>query len=97
MFKNTSGYLENIFTSDNPEVWIHSQEEFQLNKSITSDKDTSFLKSKYKNYWQEQLRQSIRYRGTATANKSSHFEVVVFSINTKKSMFWPDHCILLLS
>ena len=47
MFNDTSRYLDDIFTIDNPKFEIHIPDiypaEFQLNKAITSDKETSFL------------------------------------------------------
>ena len=47
MFNDTSRYLDDIFTIDNPEVEKHIPDiyptEFQLNEAITSDKETSFL------------------------------------------------------
>ena len=47
MFYDTSRYLDDIFTIDNPEFTKHIPEiyptELQLNKAITSDKETSFL------------------------------------------------------
>ena len=47
MFNDTSRYLDDIFTIDNPEFEKHIPDiyptEFQLNKAITSDKETSFL------------------------------------------------------
>ena len=46
-FNNTSWYLDDIFTIDNPEYAEHIpdiyQRELQLNKANTSDKETSFL------------------------------------------------------
>ena len=46
-FNDTSRYLDDIFTIDNPEFAKHIQDiyrtELQLNKSNTSDKETSFL------------------------------------------------------
>ena len=46
-FNDTSRYLDNIFTIDNPEFEKHIPDiyptELQLNKAITSDKETSFL------------------------------------------------------
>ena len=47
MFNDTSRYLDDIFTIDNPEFAKHIPDiyptELQLNKAITSDKETSFL------------------------------------------------------
>ena len=47
MFNDTSRYLDDIFTIDNPEFEKHIPDkyptELQLNKAITSDKETSFL------------------------------------------------------
>ena len=47
MFNDTSRYLNDIFTIDNPEFEKHIPDiyptELQLNKAITSDKETSFL------------------------------------------------------
>ena len=47
MFNDTSRYLDDIFTIDNPAFEKHIPEiyprELQLNKAITSDKETSFL------------------------------------------------------
>ena len=47
MFNDTSRYLDDIFTIDNPEFEKHIsdiyQAELQLNKSNTSDKEMSFL------------------------------------------------------
>ena len=47
MFNDTSRYLDGIFTIDNPEFEKHIPDiyptEFQLNKEITSDKETPFL------------------------------------------------------
>ena len=47
MFNDTSRYLDDIFTIDNPEFEKHIPDiypaELQLNKTNTSDKDTSFL------------------------------------------------------
>ena len=47
MFNDTSRYLEDIFTIDNPEFEKHISDiypaELQLNKANTSDKETSFL------------------------------------------------------
>ena len=47
MFNDTSGYLDDIFTIDNPEFEKHIPDiyptELQLNKAITSDKETPFL------------------------------------------------------
>ena len=47
MFNDTSRYLDDIFTIDNPEFEKHIPDiypaELQLNKANTSDKDTSFL------------------------------------------------------
>ena len=44
---DTSRYLDDIFTIDNPELEQHIQDiyptELQLNKANTSDKDTSLL------------------------------------------------------
>ena len=52
MFNDTSRYLDDIFTIDNPEfekyiTYIYSAE-FQLNKANTSDKETSSLDLKIK-------------------------------------------------
>ena len=47
MFKDTSRYLDDIFTLDDPEFEKHIPDiyptELQLNKANTSDKETSFL------------------------------------------------------
>ena len=47
MFNDTSRYLDDIFTIDNPEFEKHTPgiypAELQLNKANTSDKETSFL------------------------------------------------------
>ena len=47
MFKDTSRYLDDIFTIDNPEFEKHTSDiypaELHLNKANTSDKETSFL------------------------------------------------------
>ena len=47
MFSDTSRYLDDIFTIDNSEFEKHIPDiyptELQLNKAITSDKETSFL------------------------------------------------------
>ena len=47
MFNDTSGYIDDIFTIDNPEFEknIHDiyPAELQLNKANTSDEETSFL------------------------------------------------------
>ena len=47
MFNDTSRYLADIFTIHNPEFAKHIPDiyptELQLNKTITSDKETSFL------------------------------------------------------
>ena len=47
MFNDTSRYLDDIFTIDNHEFEKHIPDiylmELQLNKAITSDKETSFL------------------------------------------------------
>ena len=47
MFNDTSRYLDDIFTIDNPEFekYMHDiyPAELQLNKANTSDKETSFL------------------------------------------------------
>ena len=47
MFNDTSRYLDDLFTIDNPEFEKHIPDiyptELQFNKSITSDKETSFL------------------------------------------------------
>ena len=47
MFNDTSQYLDDIFTIDNPEFEKHIPDiyptELQLNKANTSDKETSFL------------------------------------------------------
>ena len=46
-FNDTSRYLDDIFTVDNPEFAEHIPDiyprELQLNKANTSDKETSFL------------------------------------------------------
>ena len=53
MFNDTSRYLNDIFTIDNPEFEKHIPDiyptELQLNKAITSDKETSFLDFDIKN------------------------------------------------
>ena len=53
MFNDTSRYLDDIFTIDNPEFEKHIPDiyptELQLNKAITSDKETSFLDLNIKN------------------------------------------------
>ena len=55
-FNDTSRYLDDIFTIDNPAFAEHIpdiyQRELQLNKANTSDKETSFLDFKYQSYWQ---------------------------------------------
>ena len=47
MFNDTSRYLDDIFTIDNPEFEKHIPDiypmELQLNKANTSDKETSFI------------------------------------------------------
>ena len=47
MFNDTSRYLDDIFTIDNPEFEKHIPDiyptELQLSKANTSDKETSFL------------------------------------------------------
>ena len=47
MFNDTSQYLDDIFTIDNPEFEKHIPDiyptELHLNKANTSDKETSFL------------------------------------------------------
>ena len=47
MFNDTSGYLDDIFTIDNPDIEKYIPDiypaDLQLNKAKTSDKDTSFL------------------------------------------------------
>ena len=47
MFNDTSRYLDDIFTIDNPEFEIYIPDiypaDLQLNKANTSDKETSFL------------------------------------------------------
>ena len=47
MLNDTSRYLDDIFTTDNPEYEKHIPDiyptELQLNKANTSDKETSFL------------------------------------------------------
>ena len=47
IFNDTSRYLDDIFTIDNPEFEKHIPDiyprELQLNKANTSDKETSFL------------------------------------------------------
>ena len=47
MFNDTSRYIDDIFTIDNPEFEKHTPDiypaELQLNKANTSDKETSFL------------------------------------------------------
>ena len=47
MFKETSRYLDDIYTIDNPEFAEHNNNiyprELQLNKANTSDKEPSFL------------------------------------------------------
>ena len=52
MFNDTSRYLDDIFTIDNPEFEKHISDiyptELQLNKANTSDKETSFLDSNIK-------------------------------------------------
>ena len=52
MLKDTVRYLDNIFTIDNPKFEKHIleiyQAELQLGKDYTSDKETSFLVSKFK-------------------------------------------------
>ena len=51
-FNGTSRYLDDIFTIDNPEFAEHIPDiyplELQLNKAITSNKETSFLDLKIK-------------------------------------------------
>ena len=52
MFNDTTRYLDDIFTIDNPEFDKHIPDiylaELQLNKANTSDKETSFLNSNIK-------------------------------------------------
>ena len=52
MFNDTSRYLDDIFTIDNPEFDSHIPDkypaELQLNIANTSDKETSFLDLKIK-------------------------------------------------
>ena len=47
IFNDTSRYLDNIFSIDNPGFTKHIPDiyptELQLNKAITPDKETSFL------------------------------------------------------
>ena len=47
MFNDTSRYLDDLFTIDNPEVEKHIPDiypaELQLNRANTSDKETSFM------------------------------------------------------
>ena len=47
MFNDTSRYLDDVFTFDNPEFEKHTPEVYQtvlqLNKANTSDKETSVL------------------------------------------------------
>ena len=54
MFKDTSRYLDDIFTIDNPELEKHNPDiyptELQLNKANTLDKETSFLNLNTKKY-----------------------------------------------
>ena len=54
-FNCTSRYLDDIFTSDDPEFAEHIPDiyarKLQLNKASTSDKETFFLKFKYKSFW----------------------------------------------
>ena len=52
IFNDTSRYLDDLFTIDNPEfekrISDKYQTELQLNKANTSDKETSFLDLKFK-------------------------------------------------
>ena len=54
-FNDTSRYLDDIFTIDNPEFAEHIPDmyarELQLNKANTSDKETFFFDLNYKSYW----------------------------------------------
>ena len=56
MFNDTSRYLDDIFTFDNPEFDKYISDiypaELQLNKANTSDKETSSFRFKYYSYWQ---------------------------------------------
>ena len=53
-FNDTSRYLDDMFTIDNPEFVEHIPDiyprELQLNKANTSDKEIYFLGFKYKSY-----------------------------------------------
>ena len=64
MFNNTSRYLYDIFTIDNPEFEKHILDiylsELQLNKANTSDKAKSFLDLNIKVFWQWGSYQSVR-------------------------------------
>ena len=52
MFNDTSRYLDDIFTIENPEFEKHTPDiypvELKLNKAYTSDKEISFLDSNIK-------------------------------------------------
>ena len=52
LFNDTSRYLDDIFTTDNPKFEKHIPDiyptELQLNKANTSDKETSFFDSNIK-------------------------------------------------
>ena len=54
-FNDTSRYLDDIFTIDNPTFTEHIPDiyprELQLNKANTCDKETSFLDFNIKSYW----------------------------------------------
>ena len=56
MFNDTSRYLDDIFTIDNPEFEKHIPDiyptELQLNKTNSSDKRNFFPWFKYKSHWQ---------------------------------------------
>ena len=55
MFNDTSRYLDEIFTNDDPEFEKHIPDiyptELQLNKANTSDKRNVFLGFKYKRFF----------------------------------------------
>ena len=48
MFNDTSPYLDDIFTIDNPEFEEHIPDIFPSDKANTSDKETSFFNSNIK-------------------------------------------------
>ena len=56
IFNDTSRYLDDLFTIDNPEFEKRIPNiypaELQLNKANTAEKETFFLGFKFKRYWQ---------------------------------------------